>query len=312
MRVEFGWIIRALEISNPFAENLKGRVLALCTSPGKALQLLVELSHDESEDDCKSNRSFYALFKSCAFDEGKNKLSAFEEALKALKGFGDCGEEFNEALTYWYVGLLYKNYKEYHLAIPELNEAVRILKRIAKIYEGESNYRKKKFCEKCIPKISRMIESIKIKQYIGPQMPQVAVGNALWKSALLNFSGSVTGVYVFNNQSYNIYESSRGNIIEIGPWGDFYWVLARDNSMDRAKPIPVEPTDFLLVDRKLQPRQNDIVLAVQKKPIKQGNKVHFLFRYTSSGLVTESSFTTLQVPLDCADTILVVVAVGKI
>jgi hypothetical protein len=313
MRVEFEGIVNALEMNNPFAKDLRQRVLALCTSPENARVLLLELNHEEKEDGCMGDHALFCILKSCAYDQLGFKISAFAEAVDAVKGYRQCGEKFNEALAHWYIGLLYKLYEEDHLAIPQLGEAVKLLSTSAKFHEMESNYAKKVECEKWILKIKAMITVIQEKDKTKPHAPPPPEKYpSSWKGAVINLGGYASEEVVLKGKSYLLFESPRGNVIEPSPGSDSQWVKADDNSMDRATPIPIEPDDYLLTDRKLMPRYNDIVIAHQITPAPAGKTTHMLFRFTDKGLKTESSFTSLEIPFDCVDFMVVVIAIAKL
>ncbi len=313
MRAEFEGIVHALEMNTPFAKDLRERVLALCNSPENARALLMELNHEEKEDGCMEDHALFCILKSCAYDQLGFKISAFAEAVDAVKGYRQCGEKFNEALAHWYIGLLYKLYEEDHLAIPQLEEAVKLLSTSAKFHEMESNYAKKAKCENCILQIKALSSAIQEKDKTKPPSPPPMEKYPVhWKGAVINLGGFASEEVVIKGRSYILFESPRGNVIEPSPGGDSQWVKADDNSMDRATPIPIEPDDYLLTDRKLTPHYNDIVIAHQITPAPAGKMTYMLFRFTDKGLKTESSFTSLEIPFECVDVMVVVIAIAKL
>jgi hypothetical protein len=313
MKKVFAEILEAIELDDPFLEDLRQRIRYQCDSQVKAAVLISELNHDERNDDCQGNGALYSLLKSLTYNELKNKNGAFADAADAVTGFRVCGNDFNEALARWYFGLLYVIYKESHMAIPELHEAVRLLTRSAKLNEPENNYNKITLYEGFIKHINRTIELLKINITSIPN-PQSVPGGIppSWRIARIEFGpydkGFASKDIILYGNPYQLFNCHGGNEIKVLANGEYDWLEVPDNGMDSANPIPITKADYVLLEQKTLPQPNDIIVASM-----QGAKppARFIKRFSPSNLLSESSTAIPPIPINVVDIHGVVIAIAK-
>jgi Peptidase S24-like len=336
MRKEIDEIIRGLEIDNRFAKDLRQKTFQGCKSEKDARMLLLELEHDEKEDECGKNSAYYDLFKSYAHGVLNEKDASIEAANRAVYDFRKCGNCHNEALIRWYNGLLYIKYGEDHLAIPKLYEAIKLLNRCAETYEDESNYEKKAQCEEDIRKIQQTLKPLEtIKALKGLQSPVASVITSFIERfrAYLTYRfydighASLVGKFVFDDavsgkieidrliieaKAYLVYNCRSGTEINLISGGDYRWVKVEGESMNRANPVPIEPNDYVLVDVNVTPTYGQIVFASLVNPPTPAQRAGVIKRYSKNGYKSESSMTPIE-PIPLADAAIkgVVIAVAK-
>jgi hypothetical protein len=335
MRNEFEGIIKALEIESVSAENLRIQTLTLCIDQENAKALIKELEIEKEESNCRSPDHYYALcalFKSCAYDMLKDSDSAIKETLKAIDQFRRCGNDLNEALSHWFLGILYNAYREEHLAFSELDEAKKLLVQCAQDYDVKSNFKRKFVCDRYIKKITSILKSIKGKANLHPTRKPVPAPPATWKAARLTSGvydighASQSGKFVFDdsmiskleieflkfdNLQYKIYSLRGGMEVKLKPSGEYHWLKVAGTSMNHATPIPIEPGNYILADLSLTPRIGDIIIARFKNPPTTEERAGVIKRYAPTGLVSESRSAVPVIPLSDIELRGVVIAVAK-
>jgi hypothetical protein len=338
MRKDVEGIIRALEIDDHFAEDLRCKTLESCDSKENARILLGELEHDNKEDKHGNNNALYAIFESCAYDILEDKEAAFKAAQKAVSGFRKCGNCFNEGLFNWYRGLLFQEYQENHLAIPQLTEAIRLLKRCAETYEAESKFALKKRSESYIQNIAYTLQLLDGGQTSPPPPPRAPSVVTVVSDVLKKFLARLTyGVYdvghasrvgkfvlddsiiskveidrvIIENDPYRIYNCRGGAEVKITSNGDFRWIKVAGQSMNQAKPVPIDPADYVLIDVNLPREFGQIVFASLSKPPTPEERAGVIKRYSQSGYKSESTENIDSIPLEDAVVRGVVIAVAK-
>jgi hypothetical protein len=333
MRKELTGIIEALSIDNRFGVSLRQLVLSSCDTQPKARALLNELEHDEKEGEYQTNSGLYALFKSCAYDELKEKISSINSAKDAVSKFGNRGDDFNEALAQWFTGILYKEYGEEHLAVPEFEDAIKRLARCSECYASESKYKNKKDCELYIDKITRSLRVLETRTTSKSVPTSTSSGvSSRWNKARLIFRvydvghASKVGKFtlddpidskveidqvVIEDRPYYLYNCRGGTEIQLTSNGDYRWVKVVGESMNKAVPMPIEPDDYVLVDVNLPPDKGLIVFASLRNPPTSAERAGIIKRYSSKGFISESTLTIEPIPLKEADVRGVIIAVAK-
>ena len=333
MKKEFAGIIKDLEINHPLANNFRRRTLKYCDTHKNAQSLLRTLEFEEKEDDYPYRNALYAIFKSCAYDALEHKEAAFEAAKDALAGFRNCGNDFNEALAHLFLGLLYKAHEADHLALPEFDKANKLFTICRDLYNAESNFGKEAQCDLYVKKIMKTRESFEAKEISTILHPPIAkVLSSLWKRARLIFGvydighASYVGKFVFEDtvlgaveveqvviagKTYNLHNYRGGTEIAITSGGDYRWLKVAGISMNKAKPIPIEPDDYVLADLKLAHQPRDIVIANLHNPPTPEERAGVIKRFTLKGLKSESISDIPNIPLSAVDICGVVIAIAK-
>jgi hypothetical protein len=333
MRKEIMGIIKDLEIDRPHANDLRRRVLSSFDSQKDLNELLAELIHEEQEDDYPDCSALHAVVISATYDALNNKEAAIKKAKDAVSCFRNLGNDHNESLAHWLIGLLYKTYEEDHLALPELAEAVILMKRSIEVRDAEGNYDKKAKYQKSLQEITAALNSLATKQTNPSSDPGKKTGTPHpWKKASLFFGvqdiahASHTGKFVFEDASvsavevahvvisgkpHNIYSCRGGTIIKITSNGDYRWLKVAGLSMNLASPVTIEPEDYVLADLKLAYQPGDIVVANLHDPPTPQERAGVIKRYTPTGLKSESTTSIPLIPLVNADVRGVVIAIAK-
>ena len=162
MRSEFHWIISALEISHPEAIALREETITFCKDKKSADQLLKKLELDDNSfGNIQEYRALSALSKACAYDVTSDEKSTLNDAFTALEQFRYYGNDFNEALVYWFFAAVYRNQGKNNLAIVEYDNALKKLVDSAYSAELESDYIKKIKCERQIRECTKHLRMAK-------------------------------------------------------------------------------------------------------------------------------------------------------
>jgi hypothetical protein len=335
MRKEFEEIIKKLEIQFVAEDNLRKKALLSCTDSVQAKALIGELyvENDENNSRCPDNYfAFCSLFLACAHDVLGDAASAVDAAIDSVEQFRRCGNDTNEALAHWLLGILYKSQNDEHLAYSELDDAKRLFARKTEEFDSQGDYDKKKRIVGYLKKINGLLKSMGQKVAVNPKPPPRPVQPPSWSSARLTVGvhdighASKVGIFVmddaiiskaevenlkFDNISYNIYNLRGGVDVKLNSANEYRWLKVAGVSMNRANPIPIEPGNFILVNLSIAPQIGDIIVARFKNPPTKEERAGAVKRYTVAGLASESRLAIPVISLDEIELRGVVIAVAK-
>jgi SOS-response transcriptional repressor LexA len=340
MSDEFQEILLYLDIKDASLQGLLKRIIASCSSNGKTEEAINELikKTDVYGNDARTceNVPFCNLLISFAYWRWGDRTRAGKYAEEAATQFNRCGNQWNRALSIWGKAVVYQDSSS-EQAITEYKSAYKLFSTIAnnanfKGFHDRFNCSKKittLINEKIIELESRPSESQRptsssnVNQKKNkPHLPSARIVHGVYDIG----HASANGVYVMDDEqiseisidsiefdeiTHKVFNVREGNQIVLGSGGNYHWLKVAGNSMNLAKPVSIEPEDFVLVDVNLAPETGNIVFARLKAPPVPAERAGVIKRYSSNGFESESTESINPIPLVVADIRGVVIAVAK-
>lgn|GEM_PF-3939889 len=260
-----------------------------------------------------------------------------EKAARLFRRSG--GEKWNEAITHWYLGVIYRDEGDQALATNEFNNAQKLLTSIGALSEWKGDYETRDQCWKLLQQINqdanapaaiRQHKPIPVQYPFVEQKPQRVEHNAQLAFPIYDFVHAGTrGIFVFDDDAvnninfegpiadetkYQIFNIRNGNTstpINIRSSGKYFWCRVSGKSMNQTAPIPIDDGDFILVNTIIQPTYNDIIVAALAESTSHADRAGVVKRFTKKGLVSESTEDYENISLTDADIRGVVIAVAK-
>jgi hypothetical protein len=280
-------------------------------------------------------RAFYQLVKVCLFEESGSLEWAAEEAEAAIRSLRTCGHRLHEALARRALAVIYRKQGLETLAIAELGLSVRLLRTCADAHGIEHDYQKRSMCEEQILRCLEQAKDIEaaMQQAAGrPAAKPRKTGRAGRRSAQMIYGvfdmvhAGLKGVFVmddaeigemsieqvlFDGKKHQIFNLREGRQIKMNPSGRYAWLRVAGDSMNACKPVPIEPSDYVLVDFTIVPQQGNLVFASLNDAPTPKERAGVIKRLAADGLRSESSENYGPIPLEKVTLKAVVLAVAK-
>ena len=332
---EFAGMIAAFEPAHPEAQALKVS-LGKCKDSRAISELLTKTQPDQrGHRDSQEYRAFHLLCQACLCDESNSLEWAAEDVIEAIESFRKCGNSFHEGLARRVLATLYRKRGLGSLAISELAVARGLFKVCADGYGIENEYERASACELQIGQCREQEEEVKASFRQAGSQPVPAPrrpGRAGWRKAQIVYGvfdivhAGIKGVFVmddaqvsemtldelkFDGKKYRIFSLREGTRITIVASGRYAWLRVAGDSMNAAKPVPIDPNDFVLVDFNLHPQNGNLVFASWNDAPTPKERAGLIKRLAKDGLRSESSEPYDPIPLARVKLQGVVLAVAK-
>ena len=331
--------MKSLKIKSETTRTMRDRVLQTHTGKENIHALLDELQTGVKDDRCGNcdNRSFCALFHVCIYYELGELKESEAQAKKAMDDFRTLGHVWNENITRWILGLIYIQLDQERDAHQKLTKAKIKFTRTKERYQRESKYNKRDLCLSFTKKIQDMLDNpshyktvITKKTYPKNNLPK----RKFTPSTLIfpvhsQVKAGEEGNFVFENspsldarlneitfneiphELYNL--QKEGNPIILYP-RVYRWFHVEGNSMNQASPIPIDNADYILtIDLNMSNHDLKIgtIIIAELYNSSQNERAGFVKRFTSEGLISESSAEYQEIPRDDVSIRGVAIAVAK-
>jgi len=340
MSDEFQEILLYLDTEDTALQGLTKRIIALCTSTNETEEAIIELIQktDDYGNDVRTceNVPFCNLLISFAYWHWGDQTSASKYADEADTQFNRCGNQWNRALTIWGKAVVYRD-SFIEQAITEYKSAHKLFNAIANNANFKGFHDRYNFSKKISAQINEKIKELEKRSVISqspasisnvnqkknqPHLPSARIVYGVYDIA----HASANGVYVmddeqiceisidsieFDEVTHKVFNLREGNQIVLGSGGNYRWLKVAGNSMNMAKPVSIEPEDFVLVDVNQAPEAGNIVFARLKTPPIPAERAGVIKRYSSNGFESESTESINPIPLKVAEIRGVVIAVAK-
>jgi hypothetical protein len=332
---EFAGILAAFEPAHPEARALKV-ALGKCKDSRDVSEVLTKTTPDRRGHwDSQEFWAFHLLCKACLCDEDNSLQWAAEDAAKAIKTFRKCGNSFHEGLARRVLAVLYRKQGLESLAISEIGSVMRIYQICADTHSIENEYDKKNACEAQLGQCKQQLQEIEAALLQAESWPDASPkkpSKVRRRPAQIVYGvfdmvhAGIKGVFVmddseisemaieeilFDGKKHRVFNLREGRQIKVVPSGRYAWLRVAGNSMNAAKPVPVEPNDYVLVDFNLQPQNGNLVFAALNDAPTPKERAGVIKRLASDGLYSESSENYGPIPLTKAKLQGVVLAVAK-
>ncbi len=317
-----------------------------CSTPARAEELLkaIQCQEDEYKSDFRAadKKPFCSILYAASYAIRGNRPKAFEHLKVAQRGFNCSGQERNLAVARWMHGLLHLQDGHPEKAKLELEAAAATFATVAAQYRRISRYEEAELCQdlaeqitESTPKTSEL-RALQVKprtQHSRGKTSKVAASQPVFAPLVFPIYDPVnagkSGHFIFDSQPqgqasiteltidekpYRVFSLKAGEPVMLAP-RVYRWMYVVGNSMNQARPQPLNEGDCLLVAETsasgLTPKPNDIVVAALTDPSGTGERAGVVKRYTAEGLCSESSQTYTPIPLKKARVKGIVLAVAK-
>jgi hypothetical protein len=115
----------------------------------------------------------------------------------------------------------------------------------------------------------------------------------------------------FDGRKHRLYNLREGRQIKAVPSGRYAWLRVAGASMNEARPVPIEPNDYILVDFNIKPQQGSLVFASLNDAPTPQERAGVIKRLGADGLISESSEAHDPIPLSRVTLKALVLAVAK-
>lgn len=321
MNNDLSEIIKMLEINHPAAVELRENALKLCSTRKGAQELIKQLEKESEVGECNYQGYFAlcTLFKAWA-RAILNKSDSLLESHNALKEFRTCGNDFNEALINWFLGIIYQNHGHEQQAISAFEEACKLLTYRMDLSESESDFEKASTCRKSINEIKAGYETRSVP--ITPNPVNACLVYGVYDMACASSSGrfvfddiQISELSIdqisFDEVPHIIFNLRPGKQVVLGTQSDYRWLRVTGNSMNQAKPVAIQDKDYILVDLNQVPQIGNIVVARLRNPPTPEERAGVVKRYSRGGLSSESSEEITDISMNEVEIRGVVMAVAK-
>jgi len=242
---------------------------------------------------------------------------------KACSLFKFHGKEWNEAIGRWFLGIVLLDGGQAKKARTELGNAINILNRLAESQLINGLYKDRDTCQSILEEIKHFekgIDDFSLHPLAAneektvrsswlqllpegqegylfmPQLPtynQVQAGSdgPIWVAPSPRNAPTETDQVVIENQRYTVFSANRGDRgITIHPNRQYSWAKVEGNSMNKAKPTPIEAGNMVLFYQASDAPENAFVIA--SYPVVSGAGYMFLVkRWNAAGrkFISDSS-----------------------
>jgi SOS-response transcriptional repressor LexA len=340
MTEEFQEILLYLDTEDTTLQGLTKRIIALCTTTSETEEAIIELikKTDDYGNDVRTceNVPFCNLLISFAYWHWGDQTSASKYADEAATQFNRCGNQWNRALSIWGKAVVCRD-SFIDQAITEYKSAHKLFSAIANNANFKGFHDRYNFSKKITVQINEKIGELEKRPAISQshasnsnvnqKKDQVHLPSARIVYGVYDIAhASANGVYVmddeqiceisfdsieFDEVTHKVFNLREGNQIVLGTGGNYRWLKVAGNSMNMAKPVSIQPEDYVLVDVNLAPETGNIVFARLKTPPIPAERAGVIKRYSSTGFESESTDSINPIHLKAAEIRGVVIAVAK-
>ncbi len=287
---------------------------------------------------------FLAYANRLLFNENHKAHSIHHELQKAIRIFRRIDSDgWNEAITHWYLGTIYRDGNEQILAEQEFGAAKKLLTCIGAFSELKGDYEIRDHCLELLKQIEKDANSPPIVTKQKKRRQQNPIVNQKLDTFLLPIiqdaqlafpvydfvHAGTRGIFIFDDDTisditfngpkisekeFQIFNVRGGNTtapIRIQSSSKYFWGRVSGNSMNKSTPVPIDNGDYILVNMNIQPVYNDIVVAALAEPTSLTDRAGVVKRFTRKGLVSESTDYYENIKLMDTDIRGVVIAVAK-
>lgn len=177
MDKEIEIILGSLKIDRR-ATRLLGLRNALLTATAEDAKRIIEhlnlkgKGHYVGQQDWSESEPYYYVFEAFAWEIVHCHDDSMNRASRAASLFGAWSSQWNEAMTYWLLGIACRNNKHIGKAEEELKRARDILKKLASLPQKELSYGMQKVCNSHIENIQQLINDLPWPSAILPETNQ--------------------------------------------------------------------------------------------------------------------------------------------
>jgi hypothetical protein len=260
---------------------------------------------------------------------------AAEDAARAIEAFRMGGSLFHEALARRVRAILYRKQHLESLAISELRAAIAVFRTWAAVDDQEGEYEKRSTLAAQLDLCGSQLEDAEAairKTSSPPSAGSGRRGRGTKRPAQIVYGifdmvhAGLKGVFVmddtqigemaieevyFDGRKHRLYNLREGRQIKAVPSGRYAWLRVAGASMNEARPVPIEPNDYILVDFNIKPQQGSLVFASLNDAPTPQERAGVIKRLGADGLISESSEAHDPIPLSRVTLKALVLAVAK-
>ncbi len=298
MPQELARIMQYVRFENDIVKELQKRVLGI-SSRGEAESLRQELEWrlDVSPHVHHYELSpfFYLLISYCYLWDNHEE-NAIRASTNAIEKFRLLGMAWFQGLAYWIRAcLLQHDHQNTHRRINDLLEARKILEQVCENYRLEAQYERYEACQEALQEIDTdySLTISKATKPLGPlpkrpspsktpsekdrkannylslgwlpiyQKVRAGLEGTTWADPP---HGELPSIYTIEiGEILHRLISLRGHKVTLVKDFEYGWAQVKGNSMNNAKPVPINENDYVLFLRVDQARNQDIVIATRKE-----------------------------------------------
>lgn len=165
MDKEIEIVLKSLKIDRRATRLLSLRNMLLTATAENAKQIIEHLNllgrgHYVGQQDWSESEPYYYVFEAFAWEILLCHDDAVDRASRATSLFGIWSSRWNEAMSYWLLGIACRNNKHIGKAEEELKRARDILKRLASLPRLELSYEMQRVCKNHIDTIQHVINDL--------------------------------------------------------------------------------------------------------------------------------------------------------
>ena len=165
MDKEIEVILKSLRIDRRATRLLSLRNALLMATVDDAKQIIEHLNlkgkgHYVGQQDWSESEPYYYIFEAFAWEILNCHDEVMDRSSRAASLFGAWSLQWNEAMTYWLLGIACRNNKHIGKAEEELKRARDILKRLASLPQRELSYEMQRSCNLHVNHIQQVINDL--------------------------------------------------------------------------------------------------------------------------------------------------------